>query len=84
MNGVRPPRLLEASIVTFRCSGCESDILARLELPKGKREPGQSVVKMKILRPSSVLIEILKEEEEMRKKSIEELDEISDKARDAG
>ena len=72
----KPPSLFEPSVVQIRCTTCQSDILFKFVKPKKSKDRTQMAVFSKILKPSELLTEMLREDEEFKKKSIEEQEAI--------
>lgn len=60
------PSLLEATIFSYDCSGCESTVMVRAEKPKGfeNAPKGQIRVRPKVTKPSKLLLDMLREEAE--------------------
>jgi hypothetical protein len=71
----RYPGFLGATLVSFECSTCLSTVLTRLTRAKGTKGKGELKVESKLTHASPLLIEMLREDEEHRKKSLEEIDQ---------
>lgn len=76
----RPPKLFEPTIVDFTCATCGSKVRARLEKPKMEKDRTRMRVATKMMQPSALLVEMLKEDEEFKSKSIDEQEAQSDQS----
>jgi hypothetical protein len=75
--GFRPPALFRPAIFQFRCSACQSMIMAKIAVKTQKKgEPpvkkGECSLGVKVIQQSDMLIAMLKEEAEHNAKNVEE------------
>lgn len=75
--GFRAPALFRPSLFQFKCSACQSLIMAKIEVPKFKKDqpapkPGECRLGVKIIQPSEMLLAMQREEAEHNAKDVEE------------